>query len=197
MSTFVVNLLPWRQRRQTRFTRCWWGTLSLLSVCLLLVVMLGNAVVTRQRLAQAAILQTIQTEYQQQRKQLHDVQQARSQWQRYTQQQRANDAMRAQNLRYVQLLEQLAALMPEGLWLTAWVEKEGIISISGMSYGYGDIVQLRARLENDTALSAVQIMHARHESTPSVKGLPPILMAFLLQAAWAESYDATGGLSNE
>lgn len=200
MRTFVVNFMPWRQRRQARLTRYWWSLLFLLIVGLLWVLLAGKYVVMRQRMAQEAALQAQQVEHQQRQTQWQAVQQAMAQLQRYTQRQRANDAAREHNLRYVRLLEQLALLTPDGLWLTALVEKkEDVIHINGMSYGYNDIVQLRARLENETALTAVQIVQARHESAASEHNSTRFTpLTFQLQATWhSESHDAVDNVANE
>lgn len=198
MSVFVVNLLPWRQRRLARRTRFWWLMLSLHAVCLLLAIMAGKGAVTRQRMTQESVLSWLQVEHQQHRSQWQAVQHAMTEVRRHERQQRANAAARAQNLRYVQLLEQLAALVPTGIWLTALTESERVVSISGVSHGYGDIVRLRARLEREAALKTVQILYARHDKEAASPESQPEPLAFQLQAAWqAEPPVATGAHRDE
>lgn len=189
MTVFMVNLLPWRQRRLVRRSRYWCLLLLCHTGCVLMVIAGGKQVTSRQRLVQEAALTTALQQQQQRHTQLQDVRQAMTQLRQQQEGRQAQGEAQAHILRYVQLLEQLSGLVPDELWLTSLADQGDGISISGRSHNYTDIVQFSMRLERLASLTAVRIVHAQivHAQQERALALPveeisPLV--FQLQADW-------------
>lgn len=173
----LVNLLPWRRQRLRRRARRWlW--LLLLQLMLVTVALAGFYWFWHQ---QRLMLQRELSDLSAQQRQLTlQYQQTRQMWNQlrdYQAQRDADAAALRHNRRYLNLLEQMVAMMPQSLWLTALADRGDHLLISGLSENYTDIAGLNRSLARHPDLARVRVLQARRRNDRA-------LLLFSLQADW-------------
>lgn len=153
---FQVNLLPWRQRRWRR--RAALFALTLLLELLVAGVALGQWVALWRDERGDLGDRLVQCRRREQRaqEQRQRLQQPLAQHRRLAQDLRRCRAAAADNRRFSQLLEQLPALLPAGLWLTRLCQQNGAIVFSGCCVRDEDLITLSKRLTGDALFSRLQ-----------------------------------------
>jgi pilus assembly protein HofN len=145
---YQVNLLPWRRRRWRRRAIL---LAAMLAVELLLALGAISRLASRCREEQLTLGQHLvnlakeerlwQSRLQVQRRQLaqrDNMLRVKRRWLR----------IKADNQHYERLIQQLAALLPPGLWLNSLSQREGRLQIVGCSLNYQDIVEINKRLSH-------------------------------------------------
>lgn len=143
---YQVNLLPWRQRRDRRRVRLFTFVLTL---DMLLAGLAIGLLVYHWRSEQADLAARLGQWQRQARWEADEQQRDQRQTEQHRQMAHSLRIYRQSALSnrcFSRLLDQLPALLPAGLWLTALRQQGGIVEISGCCEGYGDIVSLRTRL---------------------------------------------------
>jgi len=143
---FQVNLLPWRQRRDRR--RAARVILALALEMLLAGAAMGLLAAhwRSERTDLSARLEQWQRQAQWEANQQLGVQRCTQRLQRMAHRLGIYRQAALDNRRFSQLLDQLPALLPAGLWLTGLHQQAGAVVISGCGERYGDILSLRKRL---------------------------------------------------
>ncbi|MEC5343833.1 PilN domain-containing protein [Brenneria populi] len=186
----LVNLLPWRRQRLRRRARRWLALL-LLQLTLAAIALAGFYWFWHQ---QRLILQRELSDLAaQQRRLTLQHQQTRLMWHRlrdYQAQRDADEAALRHNRRYLNLLEQLGAMAPKGLWLTELADRGDSMLISGLSANDSDITGLNRSLARHPDLARVRVLQARRQNDRT-----PLL--FSLQADWALADSTTDGRAGD
>lgn len=143
---YQVNLLPWRLRRQRQRYIFW---LRCFAVQLLLVLALLAAVYFLLRYQQArqhSMLQILTQQHTDLAGRIQQTQKMMAEVARLAAKDARYQHNRAQNLRYLSLLQQLSVTLPDTLWLTGFEENAKGISLRGQGGAYAEIVTFERRL---------------------------------------------------
>lgn len=175
---YLVNLLPWRLRRQrqryTFWLRCFVAQLLLVLAMLAAAYFWLNYQQARQHSMLMGLTQRhteLVGRIQQTQKMMSDLARLAAENARY----RHN---RAHNLRYLSLLQQLSGTLPDTLWLTGFEESPRGISLQGQGGSYAEIAIFARRLAALPLLQGCRLV----EVTQHKEGG----LAFTLLARWGQ-----------
>ncbi|PWD63736.1 PilN domain-containing protein [Pectobacterium parmentieri] len=183
----LINLLPWRNTQIRQRARRWLGLLWLqtgLMLCLIAASYLFWQ--HRQQRAQDG-LNAVLAQQQQLTALYQQTHLAREALHRLQVQERAEAVILHDNRRNLHLLERLAGMMPERLWLTEIVDRGSYLLLTGVSENYHDIITLQHALLRHVAVERVQVLRTSRE-----RGVDNGLR-FSLQADWRDATDALQG----
>lgn len=186
----LINLLPWRRQLLRRRARRWL-TLLLLQLLLVAAALAGSywhwhqqrLMLQRESSALSAHQRQLTRQYQQTHRLWRQLRE-------YQAQRDADTAAQRHNQRYLNLLEQMASMMPRRLWLTELVDRGDGLLISGLSENYTDIAELNRSLARHPDLTRVRIRQARRQDDRA-------LLRFSLQADWALASSIKDGLNGD
>ncbi|MCG8709678.1 PilN domain-containing protein [Brenneria sp. 4F2] len=177
----LVNLLPWRKQRIRR-RACRWLLLLLLQL-IVVSAALGcfYGAWHQQRLLLQHELNDLSAHQRRLTRQYQQTHQMWRQQREYQAQRDADAAALRHNQRYLNLLERMASMMPQRLWLSELIDRGDHLLISGQSENYVDIVALNRSLARHPDLARSRVRQAlRQQNAQS-------LLRFSLQADWAFS----------
>ncbi|AHG19966.1 hypothetical protein Z042_10205 [Chania multitudinisentens RB-25] len=143
---YQVNLLSWRIRAQRQRYRFW---LCVFSIQLLIALAIPTTAFFWLRYQQEQQQRTVQALTQQHQvlaERLQQTQQVMATLARLTAKEARRQQNEIHNQRYLRLLQQLAAVIPDQLWLIALEENANGISLRGFSQHYAAIAQFEQRL---------------------------------------------------
>lgn len=175
---YQVNLLPWRLMRQRQRYIFW---LRCFAVQLLLVLALLVATYSWLRYQQArqhSQLLGLTQQHTELAGRIQRTQQMMAEVARLAAEDARYQHNRAQNLRYLSLLQQLSVTLPATLWLTGVEENAKGILLRGQGGPYAAIVNFERRL---AALPLLQSCHLVEISQSKESGLE-----FTLTARWGQ-----------
>lgn len=175
---YQVNLLPWRLRwqrqRYTFWLRCFVAQLLLMLAMLMAVYFL----LFYQQARQHSILQGLTQQHTELTGRIQQTQQKMAELTRLAAESARYQHNRAQNLRYLSLLQQLSVTLPETLWLTDFEENAKGILLRGQGGAYEEIVTFERRLAGLPLLQGCRLV----EVTQRKEGG----LAFTLTARWGQ-----------
>lgn len=175
---YQVNLLPWRLRwqrqRYTFWLRCFVAQLLLMLAMLTAVYFL----LFYQQARQHSILQGLTQQHTELTGRIQQTQQKMAELTRLAAESARYQHNRAQNLRYLSLLQQLSVTLPETLWLTDFEENAKGILLQGQGGAYEEIVTFERRLAGLPLLQGCRLV----EVTQRKEGG----LAFTLTARWGQ-----------
>ena len=175
---YQVNLLPWRLRwqrqRYTFWLRCFVAQLLLMLAMLTAVYFL----LFYQQARQHSILQGLTQQHTELAGRIQQTQQKMAELTRLAAESARYQHNRAQNLRYLSLVQQLSVTLPETLWLTDFEENAKGILLRGQGGAYEEIVTFERRLAGLPLLQGCRLV----EVTQRKEGG----LAFTLTARWGQ-----------
>jgi pilus assembly protein HofN len=173
---YQVNLLPWRLRRQrqryTFWLRCFVAQLLLVLAMLAVAYFLLHYQQERQH----SRLQSLTQQHTELAGRIQQTQQMMVELARLAAKNARYQHNRAQNLRYLSLLQQLSVTLPDALWLTGFEENPRGIFLQGQGGAYAEIVTFERRLAALPLLQGCRLV----EVTQRKEGG----LAFTLTAHW-------------
>lgn len=143
---YQINMLPWRGRRQRRRARL---LAAMLAMELALAFGAIGLMATRWREEQLALGQQLAALANQEQRWQSRLQAQRRQFdqrERLLEVTRRRQQVKCDNQYYQRLVQQLAALLPPGLWLKSLRQREGRLQITGCGRDYQDIVEIDKRM---------------------------------------------------
>jgi pilus assembly protein HofN len=173
---YQVNLLPWRMRAQRQRYDFW---LRLFGMQLLVVLAIPITALLLLHGQQQQLENTVQGLTQRQQtltERIQQTQQMMTKLARLTAEETRRQQNERHNRRYLDFLQQLAAIVPDELWLTALDENANGLSLRGISGHYPAIALFEQRL---AALPVLQDHHLAEVVQHQSGGL-----AFTLTARW-------------
>ncbi|KHN53828.1 PilN domain-containing protein [Pectobacterium fontis] len=177
----LVNLLPWRTTQMRQRARRWLGLLWL-QAGLMLCLIAASYLFWQHRQQRAQDELNVVLAQQQQLTELYQqTHQARETLRRYLEQERAEAVIQHENRRSLHLLEPLAGLMPDRLWLTEIADRGSYLLLSGVSENYQDIIVLQNKLARHVSVESVQLLNTSRE-----RGVQTALR-FSFQANWRDT----------
>jgi pilus assembly protein HofN len=175
---YQVNLLPWRLRLQRQRFGFWLWVFSVQLLVALALPATAFFLLRYQQEQQQSALQTLTQQHQVLAGRIQQTQQMMATLARLTAEETRRQQNEIHNRRYLYLLQQLSAVIPDELWLTVLEENAQGISLRGFSGQYAAITVFEQRL---VALPLLQD-HRLAEVTQHKNGI----LAFTLTARWGK-----------
>ncbi|MFI8417330.1 PilN domain-containing protein [Serratia sp. NPDC078593] len=152
-----VNFLPWREQAQRRRAAFWLRVLCGHLVLTLAILALALSGLRYQRHQLQEVLQRQAQHYGVLVRQQQQIQAAMTRIARMAARETQRQRNQKHNQRYVRLLQQLAAVLPEPLWLIALEEQAETLTLRGLSPHYPAVVQLTQRLTSQALLPGYRL----------------------------------------
>lgn len=175
---YQVNLLPWRIRVQRQRYGFWLRVFCIQLLVALALPVTAFFLLRYQHAQQQSTLQTLTQQHLVLAGRIQQTQQVMAALARLTAEETRRQQNEIHNRRYLYLLQQLSAVIPDELWLTALEENAQGISLRGFSGQYAAIALFEQRL----AASPLLESHRLAEVTRHKNGI----LAFTLTARWGK-----------
>ncbi|WP_337263964.1 MULTISPECIES: PilN domain-containing protein [unclassified Serratia (in: enterobacteria)] len=175
---YQVNLLPWRIRAQRQRYGFWLRAFSMQLLVVLVLLTTAGFLLRYQQGQQQSAVQRLTQQHQVLTGQIQQTQQVMATLARLAEAENRRQQNEAHNRRYLSLLQQLSALIPDELWLTALEENAQGIALRGFGRQYAAIALFTQRL---AALPLLE-NHRLAEVVQHKDGM----LAFTLTARWGK-----------
>ncbi|VXD04427.1 Fimbrial assembly protein [Enterobacterales bacterium 8AC] len=175
---YQVNLLPWRIRAQRQRYGFWLRAFSMQLLVVLVLLTTACFLLRYQQGQQQSAVQRLTQQHKVLTGQLQQTQQVMATLARLAEAENRRQQNEAHNRRYRSLLQQLSALIPDELWLTALEENAQGIALRGFGRQYAAIALFTQRL---AALPLLE-NHRLAEVVQHKDGM----LAFTLTARWGK-----------
>lgn len=173
---YQVNLLPWRLRGQRQRYGFWLRAFSIQLLATLVLLTTVFFLLRHQQVQQQSAVQRLTQQHQALTGQIQQTQQMMATLARLAEEENRRQQNEVHNRRYLYLLQQLSALIPDELWLTALEENAQGITLRGFGRQYAAITLFAQRLTAPPLLE-------NHRLAEVVQHKDGIL-AFTLTARW-------------